>query len=155
MPGAYVGMGTVRSVSDLDTAVGAGARFVVSPHTDVDLIRAAVDRGLEAVPGAMTPSEVVAAVDAGATAVKLFPASHLGPGYLSALRAPLPDVPFIATGGIGLTDVGEWIAAGAVGFGVGSPLVGDAIETGGLEALRSRARAWVDGTRASVPQDES
>ena len=80
---------------------------------------------------------------AGASAVKLFPASAGGPAYLRALRDPLPDIPFLAVGGVGLDDVEAYLKAGAIGVGVGSPLVGDAASGGDLGALRDRARSYL------------
>jgi 2-dehydro-3-deoxyphosphogluconate aldolase/(4S)-4-hydroxy-2-oxoglutarate aldolase len=93
--------------------------------------------------GALTPTEVVAAVHRGATAVKLFPASIGGPSYLKALRDPLPDVPFVAVGGVDVAKAEEYFAAGAIAVGLGSPLLGDAPQGGDLGALRERARAFL------------
>jgi 2-dehydro-3-deoxyphosphogluconate aldolase/(4S)-4-hydroxy-2-oxoglutarate aldolase len=102
--------------------------------------------------GALTPSEVIAAVDLGATAVKLFPAAQLGgPSYLRALREPFPGVPFVPVGGVTADTVAAYLAAGATAVGAGSPLIGDAAGGGSLEALRQRARAM----RAAVaPGDQ-
>src|SRR4029450_4113439 len=89
-------------------------------------------RGVAAVPGALTPTEVAAAWAAGATAVKVFPVSAVGgPGYVKAVRAPLPEVPLVPTGGIGVDDIGAYLAAGAAAVGLGSPPLGDAGEPGG------------------------
>jgi 2-dehydro-3-deoxyphosphogluconate aldolase / (4S)-4-hydroxy-2-oxoglutarate aldolase len=94
------------------------------------------------VPGALTPSEVAAAWAAGAAAVKVFPVSAVGgPAYLKAVLAPLPEVPLVPTGGVGIDDIAAYLAAGAVAVGIGSPLLGDAGEAGGdLDGLRDRAR---------------
>jgi 2-dehydro-3-deoxyphosphogluconate aldolase / (4S)-4-hydroxy-2-oxoglutarate aldolase len=97
------------------------------------------------VPGGLTPTEVAAAWAAGATAVKVFPVSAVGgPAYVKAVRAPLPEVPLVPTGGIGVDDIGAYLAAGAAAVGLGSPLLGDAGEPGGdLDALADRARRAV------------
>jgi 2-dehydro-3-deoxyphosphogluconate aldolase/(4S)-4-hydroxy-2-oxoglutarate aldolase len=135
----------------VDRAADAGARFVVSPSVDVAVIEAAARHGIASYPGALTPTEISTAWSAGATAVKLFPAGALGPSYLTAVRAPLPDVPLIPTGGIALEEAGTWLAAGAVAVGVGSPLIGDALATGGdLDALAQRAQAVCAAVGAQV-----
>jgi 2-dehydro-3-deoxyphosphogluconate aldolase/(4S)-4-hydroxy-2-oxoglutarate aldolase len=149
--GTDVGVGTVLSADAVDRAADAGARFVVSPSVDPAVIEAAARHGIASYPGALTPTEIATAWSAGATAVKLFPAGALGPSYLSAVRAPLPDVPLIPTGGIALEEAGTWLAAGAVAVGVGSPLIGDALATGGdLDALAQRAQAVCAAVGAQV-----
>ena len=100
----------------------AGGEFMISPNVNVDLIHDCVSRGLVALPGAMTPSEAVAAYDAGAEFVKIFPAGALGPAYIKALLAPLSHIPFLAVGGISSANAAEYIAAGCVGVGVGGNL---------------------------------
>ncbi|MEV7215560.1 bifunctional 4-hydroxy-2-oxoglutarate aldolase/2-dehydro-3-deoxy-phosphogluconate aldolase [Kitasatospora cineracea] len=131
-----LGVGTVTTPGDLARAADAGSDFVVSPHTDPRLIRSAATLGLGTLPGALTPTEAVAARDAGATAVKLYPAGTLGLGYLKAIRAPLADIPFVPTGSIPVARTGHWLAAGALAVGLGSPLLGDALHTGRLDPLR-------------------
>lgn len=123
LPGLLLGAGTVLSVPQLNEAVEAGARFAVSPHTDPALIRAALELGVEPLPGAFTATEVATAVDAGARLVKLFPSGPVGIDYLKALRGPFGDVRFVPTGGIRHDAVGEWLAAGAAAVGLGSDLV--------------------------------
>lgn len=139
----WLGVGTVRSAADVDAAVAAGARFAVSPAT-TPVVRRAVEAGLPILAGALTPTEVETAMGFGADAVKLFPASLGGVEYLRALRAPFPDVPFVPVGGVGLAEAVEYLAAGAVAVGVGSPLVGDAADGGSLTALADRARRLLD-----------
>jgi 2-dehydro-3-deoxyphosphogluconate aldolase / (4S)-4-hydroxy-2-oxoglutarate aldolase len=140
--GTDLGMGTVLTAAEVDRAVGAGARFVVSPSVVPEVIEAAVRHGIASYPGAFTPTEIHTAWSAGASAVKLFPAATLGPGYLKAVRAPLPDVPLIPTGGVDVEAAAAWLDAGAVAVGLGSPLLGDALTSGGdLDALAARARA--------------
>lgn len=143
LDGVFVGVGTVLTVEDVAVSVEAGARFIVSPNTDVAVIRAAKAAGIGSLPGAFTPTEVLAAWREEPTAVKLFPADALSPGFVAALRGPLPDVPLVPTGGIGVEDVEPYLAAGAVAVGVGSPLVGDALAGGSLAELRARALDFV------------
>jgi len=147
---ALLGVGTVRSAADAERAVDAGATYLVAPDFRPEMVAFAVERGIPVVPGALTPTEVAAAWAAGATAVKVFPVSAVGgPGYLKAIRAPLPEVPLVPTGGVGIDDVGAYLAAGAVAVGIGSPLLGDAGDPDGdLAGLADRARRAVDATRA-------
>lgn len=138
-----IGAGTVRTVADVSAAVDAGAAFLVSPHTDPLLAARARELGVAYLPGAFTPTEIVAAMTAGATAVKLFPARLGGPRYLRDIREPLPDVPIVPTGGVSAENAAEWFAAGAVAVGAGGSLIGDALDGGDLDALRERAGALV------------
>lgn len=120
---ALVGAGTVLTSDQVHRVRDAGGRFVVAPNTDRGVIATARDAELDAVPGYFTPSEAFAAIDAGACALKLFPAEAASPAVLKAQRAVLPrGVPIIAVGGIGPEAMEPWIAAGADGFGLGSAL---------------------------------
>lgn len=141
--GALVGAGTVLSIGAAKRAVDAGARFIVSPHTDEELIHWCALSGVPCFPGAMSPTEILSAWNAGASAVKLFPASALGPGYLKQLSGPLPQVELVPTGGISAATAGEWIAAGAVAVGVGGWLIGD----GQIEGVTERARQMAAAVR--------
>jgi 2-dehydro-3-deoxyphosphogluconate aldolase / (4S)-4-hydroxy-2-oxoglutarate aldolase len=123
LPELTIGAGTVLDTVSAQRAVSAGAEFLVSPHTDPELLDFARDCGVAFIPGAATASEAVAAWKGGAAAVKLFPASVLGVPTLDALRDPLPHIPFIAVGGINTANAGEFMAHGAVAVGVGSWLV--------------------------------
>jgi 2-dehydro-3-deoxyphosphogluconate aldolase / (4S)-4-hydroxy-2-oxoglutarate aldolase len=121
--GPYLlGAGTLLSDAQLAAARSAGADFGVSPLLDVPLVRGAVESGLPFVPGALTPSEIAAAWATGATFVKLFPASAVGPQFVRELRGPLPDVQLIPTGGIDASNSAEFLAAGAAAVGIGSAL---------------------------------
>ncbi|TQF02829.1 bifunctional 4-hydroxy-2-oxoglutarate aldolase/2-dehydro-3-deoxy-phosphogluconate aldolase [Kitasatospora acidiphila] len=138
---ATLGAGTVLTREDADRAADAGASFLVTPGLGKDLSQ----RGFSELPiliGALTPSEVITANESGAHAVKLFPASLGGPGYLKALRDPFPAVPFVPVGGIDAVSALAYLAAGAVAVGVGSPLVADAAGGGDLDALRERVARW-------------
>jgi 2-dehydro-3-deoxyphosphogluconate aldolase / (4S)-4-hydroxy-2-oxoglutarate aldolase len=142
LPGdALLGVGSVKSPADVDQAVEAGAAYLVTPLFRPDLVARAVALRVPVVPGALTPSEIAAAHLAGAAAVKVFPVSAVGgPAYVKAVRAPLPEVPLVPTGGVGIDDIGAYLAAGATAVGIGAPLLGDAGEPGGdLRALRERA----------------
>ena len=147
---AVLGVGTVRSARDAELAVEAGATYLVAPDFRPEVVAWAVERGVPVVPGALTPTEVAAAWAAGATAVKVFPVSAVGgPAYLKAVRAPLPEVPLVPTGGVGIGDIGAYLAAGALAVGIGSPLLGDAGDPGGdLDGLAERARLAVAAARA-------
>ena len=146
LPGdALLGVGTVRSAGDAERAVDAGAAYLVAPDFRPEMVEVALRRGVPVVPGGLTPTEVAAAWAAGATAVKVFPVSAVGgPAYLKAVRAPLPEVPLVPTGGVGIDDIGGYLAAGAAAVGLGSPLLGDAGDPGSdLDALAERARRAV------------
>jgi 2-dehydro-3-deoxyphosphogluconate aldolase/(4S)-4-hydroxy-2-oxoglutarate aldolase len=136
-----VGVGTVVTADDVDVASDAGAAFVVSPAVVPAMMLRAVDVGIDAIPGAFTPTEILQARDLGATAVKLFPAPVGGPAYVRALRGPIPTVPFVTTGGVGLDDVGAYLDAGATCVGLGSELVGRTPPAGenDLAAIAERA----------------
>jgi 2-dehydro-3-deoxyphosphogluconate aldolase/(4S)-4-hydroxy-2-oxoglutarate aldolase len=140
-PDAPLGAGTVLTEADVVQVEQAGVSFVVMPG----LAPAAAEcarLGLPALVGALTPTEVVTASLAGAAAVKLFPASLGGVGYLRTLREPFPEVPFVPFGGVDAGLATEYLAAGALAVGVGGPLLGDAPRGGDLAALRTRAAAF-------------
>lgn len=121
-PGLLVGVGTVMDASAATTAILAGAQFVISPHLSADVVATAHRYGLPVVPGTGTVSEVVRALELGADAVKVFPASSLGPAWISDVRAAVPQAVLVPTGGVRLNDVLEWLRAGAAACGVGSAL---------------------------------
>jgi 2-dehydro-3-deoxyphosphogluconate aldolase/(4S)-4-hydroxy-2-oxoglutarate aldolase len=155
-PHAVIGAGTVLTAQDAGDAQAAGAAFIVTPGLGAG-VDEAIRLGLPTLAGAFTPSEVVAARSAGATAVKLFPAAQAGgPGYLKALRSPFPDVAFVPVGGVDAESGRGYLQAGAVAIGVGRPLVGDAADGGDLGALRLRARSYLrvlaDGAAAGGGQ---
>lgn len=117
-----VGAGTVLDAEDAQRALAAGAQFLVSPGLDAGMMAVGQAAGVPLFPGALTPTEVLAAWRAGATMVKLFPAATLGPAYLKAVKAPLGHIPLLPTGGIGLHNLAAFLEAGADGFGIGEPL---------------------------------
>ena len=121
-PELLLGAGTIREAEQARAAAAAGADFLVMPHLDVGLLEACLATGLPTMPGVFTPSEVAAAIDAGADLLKLFPAGSAGPAHLRALLGPFPGVRIVPTGGIGLADLPAWFAAGAFAVGVGGEL---------------------------------
>ncbi|QGV77018.1 bifunctional 4-hydroxy-2-oxoglutarate aldolase/2-dehydro-3-deoxy-phosphogluconate aldolase [Streptomyces ficellus] len=146
--GMALGAGTVITPSQAHRAVEAGATYLITPATCLDVVVEARRLGVLALPGAFTPSEILSVRRAGASMVKLFPASVGGPDYLRAVLAPLPDVRLVPTGGISIEQAPAYLAAGAAALGMGSPLVGDACEGGDEDALRERAAALLNGIRA-------
>jgi 2-dehydro-3-deoxyphosphogalactonate aldolase len=141
-PEACVGAGTVRTADEVRQVQEAGGTLVVSPHFDARVVGAAVQRGLVALPGVMTPSEAFAALQAGAAALKLFPAEMIPPAAVKALRAVLPaDVLLLPVGGIGPSTLASYRAAGASGFGLGSALYKPGMDA---QAVASCARAFAD-----------
>lgn len=151
---ALVGAGTVLTEADVDRALAAGAQFLVTPTLTAS-VEYAVRQGVGVLPGVYTPTEIQRGMDLGAAAVKLFPASALGPGFIKAVRDPFPDARIIPVGGVTVDTIGGFLDAGAFGFGVGGPLVGDAARPGGdLTGLAGRAtafRAAIGEFAASLP----
>lgn len=118
-----IGAGTVLDVEMAEQAVEAGARYLISPNLDEDVIRYGVEQGVAVWPGVMTPTEIVRAWKAGAKAVKLFPTGSLGLSYIKEIRAPLGHIPLMATGGVTLDNITEFLEAGVTAVGLGSHLV--------------------------------
>lgn len=141
LPGCFVGAGTVVTERDAAAAAAAGATYVVTPAV-TEGVAASVALGLPVLGGAQTATEALAALRAGASAVKLFPASVGGPGFLKALRDPFPGIPFVPVGGVDLEAARAYLRVGAVAVGVGGPLVGDAASGGSVDALTERAVAF-------------
>ncbi len=141
VPGAEIGAGTVLTVEEVARVKAAGGTLVVSPNADVEVIRATVAAGMASWPGVMTPTECFAAIRAGATGLKLFPGSLIGPEGLKAIRAVLPkDLPVYAVGGAGPANFADWAKAGANGFGIGTALYTPGLSTA---EIASRAKAIV------------
>jgi 2-dehydro-3-deoxyphosphogluconate aldolase/(4S)-4-hydroxy-2-oxoglutarate aldolase len=149
LPGAVLGVGTVRTAEDLRRAADAGAHFAVSQVFSPRLVETAVELGLSYVPGALTPTEIVSAWDTGVPAVKVSPIGPLGGlDYLRELRGPLPDVALMPTGGVTLEAAREYLRLGAVAVGVSGALFGDALTTGDLGQLAGRAAQLVGPSSA-------
>lgn len=145
-----LGAGTVLDAGTVERVVDAGARFVVSPVFRQSVIAACHDRHIPAMPGCFTPTEILEAWDLGADVVKVFPATALGPTYLKDVRAPLPQVKLMPTGGVTLDNAGDWLRAGAVAVGVGTALLdANAIAAGDYGVLRANAERIVANVRAA------
>ncbi|AFK21307.1 bifunctional 4-hydroxy-2-oxoglutarate aldolase/2-dehydro-3-deoxy-phosphogluconate aldolase (plasmid) [Haloferax mediterranei ATCC 33500] len=145
-----VGAGTVLDNETVRATMLAGAEFIVTPSFDAETVKTANRYGAPSIVGVATPTEAVDAYTAGADMVKVFPASSLGPEFVSSLQGPLGHIPTVPTGGISLDNVGTFVDAGATAVGVGSSLVdGDAIERGDYEELTANARAFVDAVAAA------
>jgi 2-dehydro-3-deoxyphosphogluconate aldolase/(4S)-4-hydroxy-2-oxoglutarate aldolase len=137
--GLAIGAGTVLDRRSAMDAVSAGATFLVAPHVDAATIGWAVDHGIPMLPGAMTPTEILVAWSAGASAVKLFPASAVGSAFVREMHGPLPDVPLVPAGGITAATARAYIGAGALAVGVGSWLTAG----GDVDATRNRSAELV------------
>lgn len=149
--GAVIGAGTVVTPDDVDRVRDVGGQVIVSPNTNPIVIGRAAGSGLASLPGYFTPSEAFTAVEAGATALKLFPGEGLAPAYLSAQRAVLPrDLRILVVGGVKVDGMAPWLQAGANGFGIGSALYrpGDSAEIAATKA-NGLVAAWRNaGVRA-------
>jgi 2-dehydro-3-deoxyphosphogluconate aldolase/(4S)-4-hydroxy-2-oxoglutarate aldolase len=147
-PGVLIGAGTVLDAGTASDVIAAGADFVVSPIMDRNMIQACREAEVLVVPGAFTPTEIVAAWRAGADIVKVFPATSLGPQFFRDLRGPLPHIRLMPTGGVTLENAREFIAAGACCVGIGTALLDKkTIDADDWEALESSARRLVESLR--------
>jgi 2-dehydro-3-deoxyphosphogluconate aldolase / (4S)-4-hydroxy-2-oxoglutarate aldolase len=148
--GFDIGAGTVVDPDTARAAIDAGARFVVGPVFRPGVIDACHRAGAAVMPGCFSPTEILAAWDAGADIVKVFPATALGPTFFKDVRGPLPRVKLMPTGGVSLENAGDWIRAGAVAIGVGSALV-DAklVSAGDYAAITDRAKRFVERVRSA------
>jgi 2-dehydro-3-deoxyphosphogluconate aldolase/(4S)-4-hydroxy-2-oxoglutarate aldolase len=148
-----VGAGTVLDATMAQAALDAGARFLVSPHVDAELVGAFAKRGVPWIPGAFTATEVLRAWRAGAVVVKLFPAGSVGPGYIKDLLGPLRDIPLLPTGGVTPENAADFLKAGAWGLGMGSALVApQLVAAGRFDELEARARQLTQTIAASRPR---
>lgn len=118
-----VGAGTVMNIKQVEAAAKAGAKYIISPHTDLEVIKRTVELDMVSIPGAMTPSEIVMAYNAGAGFVKLFPAGELGVNYVKSVCSPLNYIPMLAVGGIDENNMQDFLNTGIKGFGIGSNIV--------------------------------
>jgi 2-dehydro-3-deoxyphosphogluconate aldolase/(4S)-4-hydroxy-2-oxoglutarate aldolase len=142
--GFLLGAGTVLDAETARLAILAGAQFVVSPVFRPEVVATCHRYDVAAMPGCFTPTEILAAWEAGADVVKVFPATALGPGFFKDLRGPLPQVKLMPTGGVTLDNAADWIAAGAVAVGVGTALLdAKAIAAGDYAAIAANARRIV------------
>jgi 2-dehydro-3-deoxyphosphogluconate aldolase/(4S)-4-hydroxy-2-oxoglutarate aldolase len=135
--GLIVGAGTVLYVETARRCLDAGAAFLTSPGLDHDIVNFALGRGVVVFPGALTPTEILAAAKAGSDFVKIYPCfANGGPRYIQALKLPFPDVPLIASGGVDQQNAGEFILAGAAALGIGGHLIH-------RDAIQRRERGWI------------
>lgn len=142
-----IGAGTVLDTQAVRETHAAGGRLIVAPSCDPDVIREALRLGMQVMPGIATPTEACTAIRAGAGVLKLFPAATYGPRHLTALRSVLPpQVRLLPVGGVGAQDIGEWVKAGAAGFGFGSELYKPAYD---LAQIAQRAQALAQATRVA------
>lgn len=148
--GARLGAGTVMSSAQAEQALQAGASFLVTPALSEGAV-AGIAHGAEVLVGALTPTEVHVALGLGAAAIKIFPASMFGPDYLQALAGPFPETPFLPVGGIEADVVPEYLAAGAVAVGVGSPLTGRAGSPPDEGRIRSRCQLFLEAVDTQAP----
>ncbi len=150
LDGVLIGAGTVLDALTARQAILAGARFIVTPTVALDVIEMCHRYSVVVIPGAMTPTEILTAWEAGADMVKVFPAHILGPAYLKAVREPLPQILLVPTGGITAANAGEFIKAGAALVCAGGWLVDKkAVAEGRYEILTERARQLVEAVRAA------
>lgn len=149
-----IGAGTVLSVEMLEEALKAGATFIVTPVVNEDVIRRCVALKVPVFPGAFTPTEILRAWDAGATLVKVFPAEILGPTFIKSVKAPLPHVKLMPTGGVDLESLDAFQKAGADAFGVGSPLFKpDRIAASDWSWVRAQCHAFATRVAKSQAHD--
>lgn len=140
----HIGAGTVLDVPQAKEALQAGATYLITPNVNRKVITYAVRQGIEIWPGAFTPTEIAHAVELGASAVKVFPISFVGPRYLDAIRGPLDRIPLIAVGGVKVDQFPEYLRAGAMAVGVGNHLIDPTIvRSGKFDQLAERARQFV------------
>ena len=140
-----VGAGTVCTLKDLDSALSAGATFIVTPIVNSDVIQACNKENVPVIPGGFTPTEIYNAWQLGADMVKIFPANRFGPGYITDIKGPLNHIKLVATGGVNLANFQEYIDSGAYGFGVGSPLFNkERVGAGDWGWVQKQARLFVE-----------
>jgi 2-dehydro-3-deoxyphosphogluconate aldolase/(4S)-4-hydroxy-2-oxoglutarate aldolase len=145
---AIVGVGTVLDPDTCRRAIDAGARYVVSPHFDPQIVAATRELGAVSLPGAFSPTEILRAWHGGADVVKVFPSAGIGPSYFRDVLAPLPHVKLMPTGGVDPKNAGDWIRAGAVCVGAGASLMPkDAAAKKDWAAITANARTMVESVR--------
>lgn len=144
-----VGAGTVLNVEDCQRAIEAGAQFIVTPALDEDVVAYAAEQGVPIIPGVFTPAEMLQAVKLGAEAIKLFPASVLGPAFIKDVKGPLSHIPIMATGGITADTATDYLKAGAVAVGTGSALLKkDLIAANDWDGLKKETEKWLQAVQA-------
>jgi 2-dehydro-3-deoxyphosphogluconate aldolase/(4S)-4-hydroxy-2-oxoglutarate aldolase len=143
-PGKLLGMGTIRSLGEAKQAVESGAMFLVTPNTDIDVIKYAGSKSVPVISGALTPTEVYTAWSAGAEMVKVFPCRTFGPQYIRELRGPFEQIPLVAVGGVDADNIKEYFAAGVRAVGASTSLFGrKALMERNLEAIAENVKYFI------------
>ncbi|KOS54661.1 bifunctional 4-hydroxy-2-oxoglutarate aldolase/2-dehydro-3-deoxy-phosphogluconate aldolase [Rhodococcus rhodochrous] len=137
---ARIGVGTVTTSTSAGDAIRAGAQFLVTPGVAAGPAELARQHNVPIMMGALTPTEIMAAIECEADLIKIFPASTVGADYLTQLRGPFPDLQAVPSGGVDSASARDWLAAGAVAVSIGGPLIGDALRGGSLRDLAARIR---------------
>ncbi len=141
----FIGAGTVLTEKQVELTAKAGGGFIISPDTNVEIIKKTRELSLVSMPGALTPTEIMTAHNAGADFVKLFPIDNLGVGYVKAIKAPLSQIKMLAVGGVGLDNIPEYKKLGIAGFGIGSSIIDkNMIENGDFDGITALAKKYVD-----------
>nr|WP_199304410.1 bifunctional 4-hydroxy-2-oxoglutarate aldolase/2-dehydro-3-deoxy-phosphogluconate aldolase [Microcoleus sp. FACHB-1515] len=155
LPDCTIGMGTIVSTVAVGEAIAAGAEFLFSPHTDFRLIHDAIDRGVPLIPGALTPTEILTAWQAGAASVKVFPIQAVGgASYIRAIKAPLGDIPLIPTGGVTPDNAVSFLAAGAIAVGLSGQLFPqEAIASSNWAEITRRAEGLIERVKSFQSDD--
>lgn len=143
-----IGAGTVLDPETARIAILAGAQYIVSPSLNLDTVKLCNRYQVPVMPGAMTIAEVIAAMEAGADIVKVFPGDAFGPSFIKAIKGPLPQAPLMPTGGVNLENVGEWIKAGCVAVGIGGNLTAGA-KTGDYQSIEDIAKQFIAKVRTA------
>ncbi|MGV8979737.1 bifunctional 4-hydroxy-2-oxoglutarate aldolase/2-dehydro-3-deoxy-phosphogluconate aldolase [Clostridium sp.] len=139
-----VGAGTVMTVEQVELAVKAGAKYIISPNFDKEVVAKTLELGAVSMPGVITPSEIADAYKAGANFIKIFPAGNFGADYIKSIKAPINHIPMLAVGGIDLNNLKEYMDTGIVGVGLGSSLVNKKlINEGSFDELTELAKKFV------------
>ncbi len=145
-----VGAGTVMTVEQIELAIAAGAKYIISPNYDKEIVETTNKLGAVSIPGVLTPSEIADAHKAGAHFMKVFPSGVLGIDYIKAIKAPLNHIPLIVVGGVNLDNINEFIDIDVAGFGMGSNLVNTAlINAGKYDELTRLAQSYVDAVKGA------
>ena len=143
-----IGAGTVLDPETARIAILAGAQYIVSPSLNLETVKLCHRYLVPVMPGAMTIAEVIAAMEAGADIVKIFPGDAFGPSFIKAIKGPIPQAPLMPTGGVNLENVGEWIKAGCVAVGIGGNLTAGA-KTGDYQSIEEIAKQFIGKVRAA------
>lgn len=148
MPDMCIGAGTVITKALAEEVVAAGAKYVISPDTNPEVIEYCVENDIAVMPGAATATEVLSAVRAGAKMIKMFPAACIGVDYIRQLKGPIDNVDFLAVGGVRLENIADFVSAGCVGIGIGGSVVKkESVEKGDWESITTEVAKYVNEIR--------